>query len=138
MITGVVTADHQAIITLTLHGSAGQSETTDALLDTGFNGFLTLPLPQIAHLQFPYEGTMRVVLGNGQAVELDIFMGTATSGRASCWQRMGVPSSAWLCFPVHGSHSTLPTADSSPSSRCRESKLTMTFCKGTPQTSDKR
>ncbi len=48
MITGVVTADHQAIITLTLHGSAGQSETTDVLLDTGFNGFLTLPLPQIA------------------------------------------------------------------------------------------
>lgn len=59
-----------------MRGSAGQSETTDALLDTGFNGFLTLPLPQIALLQLPYEGTMRVVLGDGQAVDFDIFMGT--------------------------------------------------------------
>ena len=76
MITGVVTANHQAIIALTLHDSAGQPEVTEALLDTGFNGFLTLPLLQIARLQFPYEGTMRVVLGDGQAVDLDMFIGT--------------------------------------------------------------
>lgn len=76
MITGVVTANHQAIIALTLHGSAGQPEVTEVLLDTGFNGFLTLPLSQIARLQFPYEGTMRVVLGDGQAVDLDMFIGT--------------------------------------------------------------
>jgi hypothetical protein len=51
------------------------------LLRIGYRGFLTLPLPEIARLQFPYEGTMRVVLGNGQPVELDMFKPCAILSR---------------------------------------------------------
>jgi clan AA aspartic protease len=76
MITGVVTAQGTAVVSVSLLALNRHSKTIDAVIDTGFNGFLTLPLPEIARLQFPYEGTMRVVLGNGQTVDLDMFTGT--------------------------------------------------------------
>lgn len=46
------------------------------MVDTGFNGFLTLPLPQIARLGFPYEGAADVILGDGETVRLDTFAAT--------------------------------------------------------------
>lgn len=76
MRTGVVTPNRQAVIELTLRSSSGQVNTVEAIIDTGFIGFLTLPLPQIAQSGFPYEGTVRAVLGDGREVALDIFAGT--------------------------------------------------------------
>lgn len=76
MITGVVTPQHQAVIPLTLQDWHGQPETVDAIVDTGFNGFLTLPLPRIAQLRFPYEGIAEVILGDGNTVRLDSFAAT--------------------------------------------------------------
>jgi predicted aspartyl protease len=43
MITGVMTANHEATIPLVVHGVHGQQESIDAVLDTGFTGSLTLP-----------------------------------------------------------------------------------------------
>ena len=62
MMTGRVTANHQAVVEITLRDAQGQIEVSEAIVDTGFNGFLTLPLPQIARLKFPYEGATDVVL----------------------------------------------------------------------------
>lgn len=76
MITGHVVAGREARIPLSLLDSHSQVEATEAVIDTGFTGFLTLSLPQIARLGFPYEGMMRVVLGDGQAGDLDMFTGT--------------------------------------------------------------
>lgn len=76
MMTGVVTSNRQAVIELTLRSTSGQVNTVEAIIDMGFNGFLTLPLPQIARSGFPYEGTVSAVLGDGREVALDIFAGT--------------------------------------------------------------
>jgi clan AA aspartic protease len=76
MITGAVTAQQQALIPLTLQDWQGQPETVEAIVDTGFNGFLTLPLPLIARLRFPYEGMAEVILGDGDTVRLDSFAAT--------------------------------------------------------------
>lgn len=76
MITGVVTEHGTAVITVSVLALNRTATTIDTVMDTGFNGFLTLSLPEIARLQFPYEGTMRVVLGDGQEVELDMFSGS--------------------------------------------------------------
>jgi predicted aspartyl protease len=75
MITGHVLAGHYATIPLVLQGSQGQEETRDVIIDTGFTGFLTLPLPQIAKLGFPYQGLIDARLGNGSAAEFDMFAG---------------------------------------------------------------
>jgi clan AA aspartic protease len=76
VITGVVTAAGTAVIPLTVQSTTGHEEPLDAIVDTGFNGFLTLPLPQIAKLGFPYEGNIEVVLGDGRGVNVDVFLDT--------------------------------------------------------------
>ena len=43
MITGIVNAFGEARILLTLQGHSGQETQIEAIIDTGFNGFLTLP-----------------------------------------------------------------------------------------------
>ena len=48
----------------------------DAVIDTGFNGFLTLPTRRIASLTLTYAGSTRAVLGDGQEVSLDLFEAT--------------------------------------------------------------
>lgn len=42
MITGAVNADYEAVIRLRVYGPIGHEQEVDAILDTGFNGFLTL------------------------------------------------------------------------------------------------
>lgn len=76
MITGVVTSNKGAVLWVQLCGSGGLEETVDAILDTGFNGFLTLPLQLISNLMLPFVGTTRAALGDGSNVHMDVFEGT--------------------------------------------------------------
>ncbi|MYA49505.1 MAG: hypothetical protein F4047_05615 [Caldilineaceae bacterium SB0670_bin_27] len=48
MIEGVVNAAYEAVITLPLQGPAGQTQEVEAVVDTGFNRFLTLP-PEVVN-----------------------------------------------------------------------------------------
>ena len=50
MITGVVTADRQVVIPLTVRGPTGQEQQIEAIIDTGFDGWLSLPSSLIALL----------------------------------------------------------------------------------------
>ena len=43
MITGRVTAHGEAVVPLYVGGSGDQGRQIDTVIDTGFNGFLTLP-----------------------------------------------------------------------------------------------
>ena len=45
MIERSVNAAYEAVISLSLRGPSGQAQEIDAVIDTGFNGFLTLPPP---------------------------------------------------------------------------------------------
>ena len=45
-----------------------QTREIEAVIDTGYNGFLTLPTATVAELQLPFLGPSRATLANG-AVE---------------------------------------------------------------------
>ena len=54
MITGTVNADYEAVIRLFVQGPAGPAHEVDAIIDTGFNGFLTLPPALVTTLGHDY------------------------------------------------------------------------------------
>lgn len=53
MITGVVTADLEAVVRLMVQGQAGQEQWIKAAIDTGFDGWLSLPPALIKPLPRP-------------------------------------------------------------------------------------
>ena len=56
MIEGVVNAAREAVVTLPLQGPAGQTLEIDAVVDTGFNRFLTLPQAVVTELGLAFAG----------------------------------------------------------------------------------
>ena len=73
MIEGVVNAAYEAIVTLPLGGPNGQSRQIDAVVDTGYNGFLTLPPSVVAELGLPYRGHSEAILADGSVAEFDVY-----------------------------------------------------------------
>ena len=65
MIQGIVNADYEAVITLALHGPAGQARDIEVVIDTDYNGFLSLPPTLAAELEFPVVGPSQATLANG-------------------------------------------------------------------------
>ncbi len=72
MIQGAVNAALVAVVTLTVQGPAGRSRDIEAVIDTGFTGFLTLPPTLVAELGLPYDGTGWAVLADGTEARFDV------------------------------------------------------------------
>ena len=66
MITGVVNADLEAVVRLRLRGPTGQERDISAVIDTGFNGFLTLPPGLVRRLALPRIARARAVVAHGR------------------------------------------------------------------------
>jgi clan AA aspartic protease len=75
MMTGVVTSNREAVLRVMVRSAHGQESLVDAIIDTGFTGFLTLPAPLITTLALAFAGTTRAMLGDGSEVRMDIFTG---------------------------------------------------------------
>ena len=73
MISGVVTANREGRIRLRVQGPQGREKEIEAVMDTGFNGFLTLPPSVIASLGCPHIGRGRAVMANGQSELFDVY-----------------------------------------------------------------
>jgi clan AA aspartic protease len=73
MITGIVTGNHQAIIHLVVRGPAGQEQKIEAILDTGFDGWLSLPSSLIVGLGLPWRQRGRALLADGRESVFDIY-----------------------------------------------------------------
>lgn len=72
MIQGVVNAAYEPVISLTLEGPAGQTRDIQAVVDTGYTGFLTLPSALVAELQLPFVNTGWALLANDDEVRFSI------------------------------------------------------------------
>ena len=76
MITGHVNAHREAIIHLAVRGSQSQTQEIEAIIDTGFDGFLTLPPTLIDSLALPWRRRGRAVLADGSESLFDIYEAT--------------------------------------------------------------
>ena len=87
MIQGEVNTAYEAVITLSVQGPEGQAREVDAVVDTGFTGFLTLPPALVTELGLPFETTGHATLADGSEVS-SIPTALQCCGKASqdtCW-----------------------------------------------------
>ena len=73
MIEGVVNSAYEAVIPLSLRGPAGQAQEVEAVIDTGFTGFVTLPPSLVAELGLVFMGTSEATLADGSEVSFDAY-----------------------------------------------------------------
>jgi clan AA aspartic protease len=73
MITGLVNAEFEAIIPLSICRSDGKVFTQDAIVDTGFNGWLSLPSDLIAQLNLRWKRRGRAILGDGSECVFNVY-----------------------------------------------------------------
>ena len=76
MIEGRVNANGEATIYLILHGNAGEEQTVEAIIDTGFTGYLSLPAVLIDRLGLSWAGRAQALLADGSLHVFDMYIGT--------------------------------------------------------------
>ena len=74
---GEVTANKEAVVRLTIVGPNGQQKAVDAILDTGYTEFLTLPPADIAALGLVYRYSLPMFLADGNPIRVRVFDGAA-------------------------------------------------------------
>jgi clan AA aspartic protease len=76
--TGAVNSDLEPLLRLAVHDSADQPQELEAVIDTGFNGFLTLPAALIATLELPWVCRQQGQLADGSVLTFDVHDATVT------------------------------------------------------------
>ena len=76
MIEGVVNAAYEPVITLAVQGQSGRSRDIGAVVDTGFNGFLTLPTTLVSELGLPFVSIGRATLADGSEIAYNVYGAT--------------------------------------------------------------
>lgn len=72
MIEGVVNAAHEAVVTLHLQEPQGRIRAIEAVVDTGYSGFLTLPTELVTELGLPFAYMGQAFLANDAQVAFDV------------------------------------------------------------------
>ena len=75
MIVGSVTSDREAIIRLRVRGPSGVEEEIEAVIDTGFDGCLSVSPALIASLGLAWRRRGRALLAGGTEAVFDIHEG---------------------------------------------------------------
>ena len=75
MMQGVVNQSCEAILPIVVKNNT-TTQLIDAVIDTGFSGFLTLPPNVIAALDLTWKGRDVATLGNGTSCIFDVYIAT--------------------------------------------------------------
>ncbi|MGL5035431.1 MAG: clan AA aspartic protease [Microcystaceae cyanobacterium] len=73
MISGIVNTDFEAIISLSICDFEGKIHWQDAIIDTGFNGWLSLPPDLIDRLNLNWKRRGRAILGDGSECVFNVY-----------------------------------------------------------------
>ncbi len=97
MISGAVNARREPVVRLELRSPQGERQEIEVIIDTGFNGFLTLPHAVIVRLALPYLGRGRAILADGREVLLEIYEGVVVwDGQPRAVEADATPGAALL------------------------------------------
>ena len=116
MITGGITPNREATVRLTIFSSGGQQQQIEAMVDTGFNLFLTLPSSLIAALGLPFAVPAKATLADGSIVDLDCYWVTLLwQGQPRRIVALAADSSPLIGMSLlYGSRVTLDVVDGGP------------------------
>jgi predicted aspartyl protease len=76
MIIGQVTADQEATIPLIVRGPHGEELDIEAIIDTGFTGYLTLSAASIASLNLVFREMSDFIQADGSLLSFEVYHGT--------------------------------------------------------------
>jgi len=76
MITGMVNANREAAIRLLVRGPQGHQQEIEAIIDTGFTGFLTLPPLLVTALGLAWLCRQPGILADGRVEYFDVYVAT--------------------------------------------------------------
>ena len=76
MMQGVVNQIREATISLVVGNANRQNQLINAVIDTGYTGFLSLPREIIFNLNLPWTGIDRGTLGDGSEVTFEVYAAT--------------------------------------------------------------
>ena len=76
MIEGAVNAALEAVIAVSVTGSEGRAQEIEAVIDTGYNGLLTLPPSAVRQLALPFVTRGQATLANGSKDVYDAYDAT--------------------------------------------------------------
>jgi predicted aspartyl protease len=76
VIHGVVTPQREAVIKLNVQDLDGNDQQIEAVIDTGFDDFLTLPPQLVSALRVPYAAWAEAKLADGSIVEAPYYRAT--------------------------------------------------------------
>ena len=76
MMFGIVNENREAIIRIAVGDANSPKQMVDAIIDTGFTGFLSLPTSTIESLGLPWSFRDCGTLGDGSEVIFDMYIAT--------------------------------------------------------------
>jgi len=73
VIAGRVTIDREAVIPLSVRGPSGRRRLVEAVVDTGYDGWLSLPSSVIHYLGLAWIRTGPITLADGSEIEFNVY-----------------------------------------------------------------
>ncbi len=76
MMSGRVNQHREAVLKLVIIGDQSKKIAVDAVVDTGFNGDLILPIEMVLELDLSPQGYQKATLGDGTISQFRVYTGT--------------------------------------------------------------
>ncbi len=99
MINGKVNSERELVIRLTVRGPRGQQKRIQTVIDTGFDGWLTVPPAIVVQLGLPWLRRSDAILADGSVIAFDVFEATVIWDR----RRLVIPIDEADTDPLVGS-----------------------------------
>jgi clan AA aspartic protease len=74
MIAGHVNSKLDAVVKLGIADSDGSEHKTNFVIDTGFNGYVTLPRSAIKAMELPWQCRQQGFLADGSSILFDVYI----------------------------------------------------------------